>query len=88
LTVHHRVYFKLCYNAKRELYKIYNVSPEKVRIARDKQTYFLCDDWSARIDVTSIKKYHPTNSDYFESNKIHHRQGAFYTWNNSRISIS
>ena len=63
LTVHHRVYFKLCYNAKRELYKIYNVSPEKVRIARDKQTYFLCDDWAARIDVTSIKKYHPTNSD-------------------------
>jgi hypothetical protein len=63
LTVHHRVYFKLCYNAKRELYKIYNVSPEKVRIARDKITYFLCDDWSARIDVTSIKKYHPTNSD-------------------------
>jgi hypothetical protein len=63
LTVHHRVYFKLCYNAKRELYKIYNVSPEKVRIARDKQTYFLCDDWSARIDVTPIKKYHPTNSD-------------------------
>jgi hypothetical protein len=63
LIVHHRVYFKLCYNAKRELYKIYNVSPEKVRIARDKQTYFLCDDWSARIDVTSIKKYHPTNSD-------------------------
>jgi capsid portal protein len=63
LTVHHRVYFKLCYNAKRELYKIYNVSPEKVRIARDKVTYFLCDDWSARIDVTSIKKYHPTNSD-------------------------
>jgi hypothetical protein len=63
LTVHHRVYFKLCYNAKRELYKIYNVSPEKVRIARDKVTYFLCDDWSARIDVTSIKRYHPTNSD-------------------------
>jgi hypothetical protein len=63
LTVHHRVYFKLCYNAKRELYKIYNVSPEKVRIARDKQTYFLCDDWSARIDVTPIKRYHPTNSD-------------------------
>jgi hypothetical protein len=63
LTVHHRVYFKLCYNAKRELYKIYNVSPEKVRIARDKQTYFLCDDWAARIDVTSIKRYHPTNSD-------------------------
>ncbi len=63
LIVHHRVYFKLCYNKKRELYKIYNVSPEKVRVARDKQTYFLCDDWSARIDVTSIKKYHPTNTD-------------------------
>jgi hypothetical protein len=63
LIVHHRVYFKLCYNKKRELYKIYNVSPEKVRVARDKQTYFLCDDWSARIDVTSIKKYHPSNTD-------------------------
>jgi hypothetical protein len=63
LIVHHRVYFKLCYNKKRELYKIYNVSPEKVRVARDKQTYFLCDDWSARIDVTPIKKYHPSNTD-------------------------
>jgi hypothetical protein len=63
LIVHHRVYFKLCYNKKRELYKIYNVSPEKVRVARDKQTYFLCDDWSARIDVTQIKKYHPSNTE-------------------------
>ena len=63
LIVHHRVYFKLCYNKKRELYKIYNVSPEKVRVARDKQTYFLCDDWSARIDVTPIKRYHPSNTE-------------------------
>ena len=63
LIVHHRVYFKLCYNDKGDLYKIENISPEKVRVARDKQTYFLCDDWSARIDVRPIKKAHPTNSD-------------------------
>jgi hypothetical protein len=63
LIVHNRVYFKLCYNKKGELYKIENVSPEKVRIARDKVTYFLCDDWSARIDIQEIKKYHPTNTD-------------------------
>jgi len=63
LIVHHRVYFKLCYNKKGELYKIENVSPEKVRVARDKITYFLCDDWSARIDIVSIKKAHPANTD-------------------------
>ena len=63
LIVHHRVYFKLCYNDKGELYKIYNVSPEKVRVARDKVTYFMCDDWSARIDVVPIKRAHPTNRD-------------------------
>ena len=63
LIVHHRVYFKLCYNDKGELYKIENVSPEKVRVARDKITYFMCDDWSARIDVIPIKRAHPTNRD-------------------------
>jgi capsid portal protein len=63
LIVHHRVYFKLCYNKKGELYKIENVSPEKVRVARDKITYFLCDDWSARIDIVPIKKAHPANTD-------------------------
>jgi hypothetical protein len=63
LIVHHRVYFKVCYNKKGELYKIENVSPEKVRVARDKITYFLCDDWSARIDIVSIKKAHPANTD-------------------------
>jgi hypothetical protein len=63
LIVHHRVYFKLCYNKKGELYKIENVSPEKVRVARDKITYFMCDDWSARIDIVSIKKAHPANTD-------------------------
>jgi hypothetical protein len=63
LIVHHRVYFKLCYNKKGDLYKIENISPEKVRVARDKITYFLCDDWSARIDVMPIKKYHPTCTD-------------------------
>ena len=63
LIVHNRVYFKLCYNKKGELYKIENLSPEKLRIARDKVTYFICDDWSARIDIQEIKKYHPTNTD-------------------------
>ena len=63
LIVHHRVYFKLCYNKKGELYKIENVSPEKVRVARDKITYFMCDDWSARIDIVPIKKAHPSNTD-------------------------
>jgi hypothetical protein len=63
LIVHHRVYFKLCYNEKGELYRIENVSPEKVRVARDKITYFMCDDWSARIDIVPIKRAHPTNRD-------------------------
>jgi len=63
LIVHHRVYFKLCYNKKGELYKVENVSPEKVRVSRDRITYFMCDDWSARIDVIPIKKAHPTNTD-------------------------
>ena len=63
LIVHHRVYFKLCYNKKGELYKVENVSPEKVRVARDRITYFMCDDWSSRIDVIPIKKAHPTNTD-------------------------
>ena len=63
LIVHHRVYFKLCYNKKGEVYKIENISPERVRVSRDKNTYFLCDDWTARIDVREIKKYHPTNTD-------------------------
>ena len=63
LIVHHRVYFKLCYNKKGELYKIENVSPEKVRVSRDRITYFMCDDWSSRIDVIPIKKAHPTNTD-------------------------
>ena len=63
LIVHNRIYFKLCYNKKGELYRIENISPEKVRISRDKITYFLCDDWSSRIDVREIKRHHPTNTD-------------------------
>lgn len=63
LIVHHRVYFKLCYNKKGEFLRAENVSPEKVRVSRDKQTYYLCDDWSARIDVREIKRHHPTCTD-------------------------
>lgn len=63
LIVHHRVYFKLCYNKKGELYRIDNISPEKVRVSKDKMIYYLCDDWTSRIDVIPIKKYHPTCQD-------------------------
>ena len=63
LVIHNRVYFKLCFNEKRELVKIENLSPEKIRVGRDKKTYFICDDWSSRIDVRQIKRYHITNQD-------------------------
>lgn len=63
LIVHHRVYFKLIFNKKGEFIKAENVSPERVRISRDKNTYFLCDDWTARIDVKEIKRHHPTCTD-------------------------
>tara|TARA_R110000868_G_scaffold98966_3_gene272456 strand:+ start:28 stop:1359 length:1332 start_codon:yes stop_codon:yes gene_type:complete len=63
LVIHNRVYFKLCFNEKRELVKIENLSPEKIRVGRDKKTYFICDDWASRIDVRQIKKYHITNQD-------------------------
>ena len=51
LVIHNRVYFKLCFNEKRELVKIKNLSPEKIRVGRDKKTYFICDDWASRIYV-------------------------------------
>ena len=63
LIVHHRVYFKLCYNKKGEIYRIDNISPEKVRVSKDKMIYYLSDDWTSRIDVIPIKKYHPTCQD-------------------------
>ena len=63
LVIHNRVYFKLCFNEKRELVKIENLSPEKIRVGRDKKIYFICDDWASRIDVRQIKKYHITNQD-------------------------
>jgi capsid portal protein len=40
-----------------------NVSPEKVRVNRAKDCYFLCDDWSSRIDVVPVTAYHPLNTD-------------------------
>jgi capsid portal protein len=43
--------------------KIENVSPEKVRVGRDKKMYFLCDDWSRRIGIEEIKPYHITCKD-------------------------
>lgn len=63
LIVHNRVYFRLFFDDKMKLSRIDNVSPEKVRIGRDKKSYFICDDWSARINVITIKKYHPTCMD-------------------------
>jgi hypothetical protein len=57
------VYFKLYFDEKMKLNRIENVSPDKVRRGRDPQSYFVCDDWSSRIDVMSIKRYHPTCTD-------------------------
>ena len=60
LIIHNRVYFKLYFGENRKLIKIENVSPEKVRVGRDKKMYFLCDDWSRRIGIEEIKPYHIT----------------------------
>lgn len=63
LIVHNRVYFKLYFDEKMKLTRIENQSPDKVRRGRDPQSYFICDDWSSRIDVMPIKRYHPTCTD-------------------------
>jgi len=63
LILHNRVYFKLYFGEKRKLMKIENVSPEKVRVGRDRKMYFLCDDWSRRIGIEEIKPYHITCTD-------------------------
>ena len=63
LVLHNRVYFKLYFDEKQKLKRIENVSPEKVRINRAKDCYYLCDDWSTRIDVIPVTKYHPLNND-------------------------
>ena len=64
LIVHNRIYFKLCFDSTKKLVKIENISPEKVRISRFKDMYYLCDDWSTNIEITSIKPYHVSCSDY------------------------
>jgi hypothetical protein len=64
LIVHNRIYFKLCFDNNKKLIKIENISPEKVRISRFKEMYYLCDDWSTNIEITSIKPYHVACSDY------------------------
>lgn len=63
LIVHNRVYFSLYFDDKMKLTRMENVSPDKVRRGRDPQNYFICDDWSTRIDVQEIKKHHPTCTD-------------------------
>lgn len=63
IVLHNRVYFKLYFDEKHKVKRIENVSPEKVRINRAKDCYFLCDDWSSRIDVIPVTKYHPLNND-------------------------
>jgi hypothetical protein len=59
LVMHHRVYFKLHFDDKGKVKSIENVSPEKVRINNKKDRYYLCEDWSSRIDVEEIKPFHP-----------------------------
>lgn len=63
LVMHHRVYFKLYFDEKGKVKTIENVSPEKVRINNKKNCYYLCDDWSSRIDVEPVTPYHPLNTD-------------------------
>jgi len=64
LIVHNRIYCKLCFDSTKKLIKIENISPEKVRISRNKDMYYLCEDWSTNIDVREIKPYHVACSDY------------------------
>lgn len=59
LVMHYRVYFKLYFDEKGKVKSIENVSPEKVRINNKKDRYYLCEDWSSRIDVEEIKPFHP-----------------------------
>lgn len=63
LVMHHRVYFKLYFDEKGKVKTIENVSPEKVRINNKKNCYYLCEDWSSRIDVEPVTPYHPLNTD-------------------------
>ena len=46
-----------------KLKRVHNVSPEKVRRGRQPNQYFICEDWSARINVREIKKHHPSCTD-------------------------
>jgi hypothetical protein len=64
LIIHNRIYFKICYGPNKKITKIINISPEKVRVGRDRKLYFLCDDWSRRIGIEEIKPYHIANTDY------------------------
>lgn len=63
LIIHNRVYFKLYFGEKKKLIRIENVSPDKVRVSRFGDMYYLCDDWSTNIDVQEIKPYHITCKD-------------------------
>jgi hypothetical protein len=63
LIVHNRVYFRLVFDEKMKLKRVHNVSPEKVRRGRQENQYFICEDWSARINIQDIKRHHPTCTD-------------------------
>lgn len=63
IVLHNRVYFMIHFDEKHNVKRIENISPEKVRINRAKDCYFLCDDWASRIDVLPVTKYHPLNTD-------------------------
>lgn len=63
IVLHNRIYFMLHFDEKHNVKRIENISPEKVRINRAKDCYFLCDDWASRIDVLPVTKYHPLNTE-------------------------
>jgi hypothetical protein len=39
LIIHNRVFFKICYGPNKKITKIINISPEKVRVGRDRKLY-------------------------------------------------
>ena len=53
----------MCFSERGKLKRIDNLSPEKIRRSRDGQTYFICEDWSTRIDVEEIVPYNPLNQE-------------------------
>ena len=62
LILHERVYYKLTLK-EGQIKNIKYISPEKVRINKDKSLYSISNDWLYRSDVYTLAPYHPTCKD-------------------------